>query len=180
MTNAVGPHRRNLKDTTDLYNDIANNGYLPAVSIVKPSGLVDGHPASSKLDLFEGFTKKIIDLIRAQPDLWKDTAIFVTFDEGRRLLRLRLRAAGRLLRRRHAHPSDRRLAARHRRTHRRTSTATTCPSLQIHRAQLGPGAASPRRSRDNLPNPTVTKKNPYVPTNAPALSDLWGAFDFGQ
>ncbi len=65
----------------DLYSDI-QNGWLPAFSIVKPSGLVDGHPASSKLDLFEGFSKKIVDLIKAQPELWKDTAIVITFDEG--------------------------------------------------------------------------------------------------
>jgi hypothetical protein len=38
-----------IKDTTDLYNDI-QFGTLPAVSFVKPSGLVDGHPASSKLE----------------------------------------------------------------------------------------------------------------------------------
>ena len=70
-----------LQDTTDLYTDIANNT-LPAVSFVKPSGLVDGHPASSKLDLFEGFTKKIVDLVQANPKLWASTAIFITFDEG--------------------------------------------------------------------------------------------------
>ena len=58
------------------------NGTLPAVSIVKPSGLVDGHPASSKLDLFEGFTKKIIDEVKTNPKLWNDTAIFITEDEG--------------------------------------------------------------------------------------------------
>jgi phospholipase C len=34
------------------------------------------------------------------------------------------------------------------------------------------------RSRDNLPNPTFTKNNPYVPTNSPALDDLFDAFDF--
>jgi phospholipase C len=56
---------------------------LPAVSFVKPSGLVDGHPNSSKLNLFEGFTKKIVDAVQANPELWKDTAIFVTVDEGR-------------------------------------------------------------------------------------------------
>jgi phospholipase C len=44
-----------IQDTLNLYADITN-GTLPAVSIVKPSGYVDGHPASSKLDLFEGFT----------------------------------------------------------------------------------------------------------------------------
>jgi len=36
------------------------------------------------------------------------------------------------------------------------------------------------RSRDNLPNPTFAKNNPYVPTNSPALSDLFDAFDFSH
>ena len=58
------------------------NGTLPAVSFVKPSGLVDGHPASSKLILFEGFVKKIVDGVQANPTLWADTAILITFDEG--------------------------------------------------------------------------------------------------
>ena len=38
---------------------------LPAVSFVKPSGYLDGHPASSKLDLLEGFVKKIVDVTKA-------------------------------------------------------------------------------------------------------------------
>ncbi len=70
-----------LKDTTDLYADI-ESGNLPAVSFVKPSGYVDGHPASSKLNLFEGFVKKIVDKVKAQPNLWSDTAIIITFEEG--------------------------------------------------------------------------------------------------
>ncbi len=70
-----------IQDTANLYNDI-KDGTLPAVSIVKPSGLVDGHPSSSKLDLFEGFTKKIVDAVKKNPKLWKDTAIFITEDEG--------------------------------------------------------------------------------------------------
>jgi phospholipase C len=39
-------------------------------------------PASSKLDLFEGFTQKIVAAVQANPTLWKDTAIFITLDEG--------------------------------------------------------------------------------------------------
>jgi phospholipase C len=70
-----------IQDTANLYEDIAN-GTLPAVSFVKPSGFVDGHPSSSKLNLFEGFTQKIVDAVKANPSLWKDTAIFITFDEG--------------------------------------------------------------------------------------------------
>ena len=80
MTNAA-VRTAHLKDTTDFYASIAN-GTLPAVSYVKPSGMVDGHPASSKLNLFEGFVKKIVDGVKANPKLWAETAIFVTFDEG--------------------------------------------------------------------------------------------------
>ena len=46
-----------IADTTALYEDI-DLGTLPPVSVVKPSGYNDGHPASSKLDLFEGFVKE--------------------------------------------------------------------------------------------------------------------------
>jgi phospholipase C len=73
--------RSNLKDTTDLYSDI-QSGNLPAVSYVKPDGFLDGHPASSKWDLFEAFTRKIITMVRANKELWNSTAIFITEDEG--------------------------------------------------------------------------------------------------
>ena len=53
-----------LQDTLDLYNDLMS-GTLPAVSFVKPSGYLDGHPASSKVNLLEGFVKKIVDLTQA-------------------------------------------------------------------------------------------------------------------
>lgn len=46
-----------IQDESHLFTDISANT-LPAVSFLKPSGYVDGHPASSKLDLFEGFVKK--------------------------------------------------------------------------------------------------------------------------
>ena len=36
------------------------------------------------------------------------------------------------------------------------------------------------RSRDNLPNPITASNDPYVPTNSPALGDLFSAFSFGQ
>ena len=67
MTNAA-VRTAHLKDTTDLYADI-QSGTLPAVSFVKPSGWVDGHPASSKLDLLEGFVKKIVDGCRSESPL---------------------------------------------------------------------------------------------------------------
>jgi hypothetical protein len=38
---------------------------------VKPSGWVDGHPASSKLNLFEGFVTKIVNDLKANEELWE-------------------------------------------------------------------------------------------------------------
>jgi phospholipase C len=70
-----------IVDTDQLYKDI-EKGTLPAVSYVKPSGWVDGHAASSKWNLYEGFVKKIVDAVKANPTLWSSTAIFITTDEG--------------------------------------------------------------------------------------------------
>jgi phospholipase C len=61
VTNSAA-RAEHLKDATDFYASFAN-GALPAVSYVKPSGILDGHP--SKLDLFEGFVKKIVDQSQA-------------------------------------------------------------------------------------------------------------------
>jgi len=36
------------------------------------------------------------------------------------------------------------------------------------------------RSRDNLPNPTASPDNPYIPTNGPAIDDLRSMFDFAH
>ena len=52
------------------------------MSYVKPDGWLDGHPASSKLGLFEGFVNKIVKGVQANQELWNSTAIIVTFDEG--------------------------------------------------------------------------------------------------
>jgi phospholipase C len=70
-----------IKDVTDLFSAIAN-GKLPAVSFVKPDGLLDGHPANSKLDLFEAMVKNILNRLHAKPKLEAETAVFIVFDEG--------------------------------------------------------------------------------------------------
>jgi phospholipase C len=74
-----------LQDTLNLYADIqsctSQSCNLPAVSFVKPDGYLDGHPASSKVNLLEGFVKKIVDMTKANPTLWASTAIFVMMDE---------------------------------------------------------------------------------------------------
>jgi phospholipase C len=166
-----------LKDTIDLYADI-KAGTLPAVSYVKPSGLVDGHPASSKLDLFEGFVKKIVDEVQANRELWESTAIFVTFDEG-----------GGYYDSGYVQPLD------------FFGDGTRIPMIVVS-PWTRPGNISHTytdhvsvlkfiernwelkpltdRSRDNLPNPRQTERDPYVPTNSPAIGDLFDLFDFGD
>jgi phospholipase C len=165
-----------IVDTKQLYRDI-RNGNLPAVSFVKPSGWVDGHPASSKWDLFEGFVKKIVDMVQANPDLWSTTAIFVTVDEG-----------GGYYDSGYVQPLD------------FFGDGTRIPLIVVS-PYTRPGYISHNysdhvsilkfiehnwglpaisgRSRDNLPNPTYdTTVSKYVPTNRPAISDLFDLFNF--
>ena len=63
--------RRTYREIPDSMK-ISTTGDLPAVSVVKPSGFTDGHPASSKLDLFEGFTKKIIESAESESGIVGD------------------------------------------------------------------------------------------------------------
>jgi phospholipase C len=164
-----------IQDTTNLYDDI-KNGTLPAVSFVKPSGLVDGHPASSKLNLFEGFTKKIVDAVKNNPTLWKDTAIFITFDEG-----------GGYYDSGYVQPLD------------FFGDGTRIPLIVVSSYSTGGHISHDysdhvsilkfiernwgletvtRRSRDNFPNPITSQGNPYAPVNSPAIDDLFSLFNF--
>lgn len=60
----------------------AKAGSLPAVSIVKPEGTFDGHPGYSTLAAYGAFATTVIGDVANNPSLWKNTAIFVTMDEG--------------------------------------------------------------------------------------------------
>ena len=174
MTNPT-ERKAHLRDTTDLYAGIAS-GNLPAVSYVKPSGLVDGHPASSKLDLYEGFVKKIVDAVKGNPALWDNTAIFVTFDEGggsynfgyvQQLdffgdgTRTPMIVVSKYSRGGHI-------------THSYTDHVSTLKFIEAN--WVLPTITG--RSRDNLPNPVNTASNSYVPTNRPAIGDMMDMFSF--
>jgi phospholipase C len=76
-----GMVKDHMRDVVDLFADL-KSGNLPAVSYVKPDGLMDGHPASSKWSLFEAFAENIVQLTQANPSLWAETAILLTVDEG--------------------------------------------------------------------------------------------------
>jgi phospholipase C len=164
-----------IQDTANLYNDI-KNGTLPAVSIVKPSGLVDGHPSSSKLDLFEGFTQKIVDAVQANKTLWKDTAIFITEDEG-----------GGYYDSGYVQPLDYFgdgtriiflvVSPYVKPGHISHDYADHVSILKFIERNWGLEPVT-TRSRDNFPNPIATQEWPYIPVNSPAIDDLFGIFDF--
>ena len=165
-----------ITDTDQLYKDI-KNGKLPAVSFVKPSGWVDGHPASSKWDLFEGFVTKIVDLVQSKPDLWSTTAIFITTDEG-----------GGYYDSGYVQPLDffgdgTRIplivvSPFTKPGHISHDYADHVSILKFIERNWGLPTIS-GRSRDNLPNPSYnTAVSLYAPTNSPALSDLFDLFNF--
>ena len=173
MTSPSG--RSHLRDTVELHQAI-KDGTLPAVSFVKPDGWLDGHPASSKLNLLEGFVKKIVNQVQANPTLWASTAIIITFDEG-----------GGYYDSGYIQPLD------------FFGDGTRIPAIVVS-SFTTPGHIShtyadhvsilkfieanwhlapvTTRSRDNFPNPIATKANPYVPLNSPAIGNLMDLFTF--
>jgi phospholipase C len=165
----------NLKDTTDLYADL-QSGSLPAVSWVKPDGLNDGHPASSKYDIFEAFVKNIIDKLQAQPALFADTAVMITNDEGGGyydsgfVQSLDFFGDGTRIPMIVVSPYSKGVGP----VHGYGDHASFIKFVDANWS-LKPIATY---TRDNLPNPKVTADNPYVPTNMPALDDMMDYFKF--
>jgi len=164
-----------IKDTIDFFNAVANST-LPAVSFVKPDGLLDGHPASSKEDLFEAMTKKIVDALQANPDLFASTALMITMDEGGGYYdsgyiqpldffgdgpRIPLIVVSPFTKAGHI-------------SHTYTDHVSITKFIERN-WHLKPLTA---RSRDNFPNPISFEFNPYVPVNSPAIGDLFDLFDF--
>ena len=167
-----------IQDSLDLYADISG-GSLPAVSAhVKLSGYADpGHPSSSKLNLFEGFTQKIVEMVQ-KSKYASDTAIFITcrnegggyydsgyvqpldfFGDGTRIVFLAvspyLKSSGYI-------------------SH---DYADHVSILKFIERNWGIGTVT-SRSRDNFPNPKTYSFDPYVPTNSPAISDLFDLFSY--
>jgi phospholipase C len=155
-----------IKDATDFLNAI-DSDTLPAVSFVKPDGLIDGHPASSKIDLFEGMAKKIYDHLNAKPNLMAQTAFMVTFDEGGGFYdsgyiqpldffgdgpRIPLIIVSNFTKGGHV-------------SHTYTDHVSILKFIERNWG-LQPLTD---RSRDNFPNPKAARENPYVPLNSPAL-----------
>jgi phospholipase C len=146
------------------------------VSFAHPDGALDGHPSSSKLGLFEAYVKNILVRLHANPTLEASTAVIVTFDEG-----------GGYYDSGFIQPVD------------FFGDGPRIPLIVVSPFTTGGKidhgyadhvsilkfiernwslAPITSRSRDNLPNPIANATNPWVPTNMPALTDLFDLFDF--
>ena len=168
---------KHIKDTIDFFNAV-DDGSLPAVSFVKPDGLLDGHPASSKEDLFEGMVKKITDHLFANAKLFESTALMITMDEGGGYYdsgyiqpldffgdgpRIPMIVVSPFSRGGHV-------------SHVYSDHVSVLKFIERN-WKLKPLT---NRSRDNFPNPRFDDDNPYVPLNSPAIGDLFDLFDFGH
>ncbi len=174
MTDAA-KRKQHIADLDQFYKDV-KKGSLPAVIFLKPSGINDGHPASSRLDIFEAFARRLIGAVQAQPKLWKDTAILITFDEG-----------GGYWDSGYVQPLD------------FFGDGTRVPLIVVSPYSTGGHishdygdhvsilkfiernwglAPLTKRSRDNLPNPQPSPDNAYAPANSPAIGDLMDMLHF--
>jgi phospholipase C len=165
-----------LKDVANnLYDDIAS-GNLPAVAFVKPDGALQGHPGSGKVSLLEEFIQDIVDRTKANPKLFAETAIIVSFDESGGLYdsgfiqpldffgdgpRMPMLVISPFSTGGHV-------------VHSYNDQASVLKFIERN-WNLAPIS---NRSRDNLPNPLTEKQNLYVPVNMPAIGDLFDMFDF--
>jgi phospholipase C len=164
-----------IKDATDFFAAI-DNDQLPSVSFVKPDGLLDGHPASSKLDLFEGMVENIMDHLQAKPEVMAETAFIITFDEG-----------GGFYDSGYIQPLDffgdgpripLIIISPYTRGGHISHTYADHVSILKFIERNWDLKPLTNRSRDNLPNPKTDDGNPYVPLNSPAIGDLFDMFHF--
>jgi len=167
-----------IKDASDFFQALEHGGALPAVSYLKPDSFGDGHPASSKASLLEALIERVVDGLEARPELFEHTALFITFDEGGgywdsgTFLPLDFFGDG---------PRIPMIAVSKysrggRVVHSNADHASVLKFIERN-WRLKPVTT---RSRDNLPNPVVSARNPYIPLNMPAISDLFDMFDFGD
>src|SRR5262249_350287 len=164
-----------IKDAIDFFAAI-QQGTLPSVAFVKPDRILDGHPAPSKLDLFEGMLQKILDTLDQNPKLKAETALFITFDEGGGyydsgyIQPLDFFGDGPRIPLVVVSPFSRGGKV----SHSYTDHVSILKFIERN-WRLDPLTA---RSRDNLPNPVTKHHNPYVPVNSPAIGDLFEMFHF--
>lgn len=169
--------RANITGVADFYRDVEART-LPAVSFVRPYEPYSGHPANSSMSGYEYFVLSIANAVISHPELFADTAIFVTFDEGGGyydsgyIQPLDFFGDGTRIPLMAISPYVKPGAIDH-------TYADQASILKFIEWNWGLAPLS-SRSRDNLPNPLVNGDNAYLPNNGPAIGDLRSMFDFAH
>ncbi|HEY6307786.1 MAG TPA: alkaline phosphatase family protein [Candidatus Angelobacter sp.] len=166
-----------IKDAVDFFDGL-ESGHLLSVSYLKPDSFGDGHPASSKLDILEALIDRVLDGLQRHPELAKETAFIITFDEGGGYFdsgfmqpldffgdgpRIPLLIVSPFTKGGHV-------------SHTYADHASIVKFIERN-WHLKPLTS---RSRDNFPNPIMGDHHPYVPLNMPAVSDLFDLFHFDK
>ena len=172
----TGPDKDKLQDLQQFYVDVKDAKTLPAVSFIAPYDSVSGHPGYAMPPSFDQLVADIVARVRSNEALWKKTAILVTFDEGGGYYdsgyiqfldffgdgtRVPLIAVSPYAKVGHV-------------DHTYYDHASILKFIERNWS-LQPLSG---RSRDNLPNPAMDSRNPYVPLNRPSIGDLMEMFDF--
>jgi acid phosphatase len=150
---------------------------VPAVMFVRPFESKAGHPLNATMADFEGFVSGVIAKVKANPELWKKTAILITADEGGGYYdsgyvqpidffgdgtRIPMIAVSPFARKGYV-------------DHTYYDHASIAKFIERNWS-LKPLS---NRSRDNLPNPVQNDdEDAYIPANRPAVGDLMNLFDF--
>jgi phospholipase C len=156
--------------------DDVHGGTLPSVSFVRPFEALAGHPADSTPDLYELFLQDLIAQVQSNPSLWASTAIIITTDEGGGyydsgyIQALDFFGDGTRIPLIAVSPFSKKGYV----DHTYNDHASVIKFIEANWTL--PKVSG--RSRDNLPNPVVTKGDPYRPVNGPAIGDLMSLFDF--
>jgi len=167
--------RSNIRGMSDFYRDVAA-GELPSVSFVRPYEPNSGHPANSSMSAYEYFVMSVANTVIRHSELFADTALVVTFDEGGGyydsgyIQPLDFFGDGTRIPLVVISPYVKAGAIDH-------TYADQASILKFIEWNWGLAPLSPR-SRDNLPNPIAAAGDPYQPSNGPALGDLRTMFDF--
>ncbi|OAI09932.1 hypothetical protein A1359_17815 [Methylomonas lenta] len=168
--------RDHLKGMETFLNDV-NDESLPAVSFVVPKNLISGHPGYSAPVRYEMFINDLISAVQSKPDLWANTAIIITTDEGGgyfdtgEIQNLDFFGDGPRIPMLVVSP----YAKKGHVDHVYHDHASILKFIEYN-WKLKPLSS---RSRDNLPNP-VQHKHDYLPANQPAIGNLISMFDFSD
>lgn len=172
-----GPDKDKLADLMQFYVDVKDAATFPSVAVIAPYDSISGHPGYAMETSFDELVAGVLERVQANPALWRNTVVLVTFDEGGGYYdsgyvqaidffgdgtRIPLLAIS---------PWAKKGAVDH------TYYDHASIAKFIERNWSLPPLSA--RSRDNLPNPVHDQGSPYVSRNRPAIGDLMNLFDFG-